>query len=280
MVRQREATFQASDGLQLFERSWRPDGDPIATVVIVHGYAEHCGRYGHVAERLVNSGHAVYAFDLRGHGRSEGRRVFARSLDEHVADLRHYVARIRELERGTALFLLGHSMGGTIVASFLMSDASGVSGAILSGAALRSRRGLSRVPQAIFSGLGRLAPRLPLATLSSANISRNEAVVTSYDNDPLVYRGRMPAGTVSALIGAIREIEAGMERITLPLLLLHGTLDALTEPDGSRELYERAGSQDKKLKLYEGFYHEILNEPEKRIVLDDIVAWLEKRTAG
>ena len=104
--------------------------------------------------------------------------------------------------------------------------------------------------------------------------------MTSYDNDPLVYRGRMPAGTVSALIGAIREIEAGMERITLPLLLLHGTLDALTEPDGSRELYERAGSQDKKLKLYEGFYHEILNEPEKRIVLDDIVAWLEKRTAG
>lgn len=278
-MRTEEATVRTTDGIQLLERSWRPDGAPSATVAIVHGYAEHSGRYQHVAQRLVANGYAVYAFDLRGHGRSEGRRVLVRAMDEHVADLAAFLARVREREPGLPLYLLGHSMGGTIVTLFLISSPDGVSGAILSGAALQPRRGLSGVTSSLFVLLGRLAPRLPLGKLGSETISRDPAVVERYDNDPLVYRGRMPAGTVTALIRATRTIDARMEAITLPLLILHGTSDQLTDPDGSRRLYERARSNDKTLKLYDGLFHEVLNEPEQDEVLADVVAWLARVTS-
>ena len=275
-----EETTVAADGRQFLERSWRPDGAPRALVAVVHGYAEHSDRYQHVAQRLVASGYAVYAFDLRGHGRSEGRRVLVRAMDEHVADLAAFLARVREREPGLPLYLLGHSMGGTIVTLFLISGHDGVSGAILSGAALQPRRGLSGIISSLFSLLGRLAPRLPLGKLGSETISRDPAVVERYDSDPLVYRGRVPAGTVSALIRATRTIDARMEAITLPLLILHGTSDQLTDPDGSRQLYERVRSNDKTLKLYDGLFHEVFNEPEQDEVLADVVAWLDARVAS
>lgn len=277
-MRRSEEPFKTADGLLLLERSWLPEEAPRAAVVIVHGYAEHSGRYGHVAEHLVASGYAVYAFDLRGHGRSEGKRTYVRSLDEHLADLDGLLARVRERGPAVPLFLLGHSMGGTIVTLFLISGEREVRGAILSGAALKLRGGVSRILQALLSFLGRLAPKLPLSKLSSRDISRDETVVTEYDSDPLVYRGRMPAGTAAALIQAIRSIEARMEAVALPLLLLHGTSDSLTDPEGSSLLYERASSPDKTLRLYEGLYHEVLNEPEKEQVLADLVQWLDERT--
>ncbi len=279
-MRTEEATVRTADGKQLLERSWLPEGAPNALVAIVHGYAEHSGRYHHVAQRLVANGYAVYAFDLRGHGGSEGRRVLVRAMDEHVADLASFLARVRERGPGLPLYLLGHSMGGTIVTLFLISGHDGVSGAILSGAALQPRRGLASVTSSLIALLGRLVPRLPLGKLGSETISRDPAVVERYDSDPLVYRGRMPAGTVSALIRAIRIIDARMEAITLPLLILHGTSDELTDPDGSRRLYERARSSDKTLKLYDGLFHEVLNEPEQDEVLADIVAWLDARVAS
>lgn len=277
-MRRNEALFQAGDGVQLFERSWLPEGDPKSVVVIVHGYAEHSGRYQHVAERLVGSGHTVYAFDLRGHGRSQGKRTYVRSLDEHVTDLEGFLACVRQREPALPLFLLGHSMGGTIVTLFLISTEHDVRGAILSGAGLKLPGGISRILQWLLTVLGRFAPRLPVRKLKSEDISRDETVVSRYDTDPLVYRGRMHAGTATAVIQAIRTIQARMEAIALPLLLLHGTSDSLTEPEGSSQLYQRAGSPDKTLKLYEGLYHEVLNEPEKEQVLADLIEWLNRQT--
>ncbi len=276
-VRENERMFRAVGDRRLFERSWLPDGSPKAAVLIVHGYAEHSGRYQHVAERLVDNGYAVHAFDLGGHGRSDGRRAFVRSLDEHVADLRSFVARVHQQDPRLPLFLLGHSMGGTVVAMFLASGEPPLRGAILSGAGLKLRGGPARLVETLLSILGKLAPKLPLGRLRSEEISRDPAVVSSYDDDPLVYRGRMPAGTAAALIRAVRTVVPRMNRIAVPLLLLHGTGDKLTEPDGSRELYQRANSRDKTLKLYEGFYHEVLNEPEKEQVLNDVVQWLNER---
>ncbi len=276
-MKQSEETFQ-SDGLQLFERSWLPDGDPKAAVAIVHGYAEHSGRYEHVAKRLVAGGYAVYALDLRGHGRSEGRRVFIRSMDEHLGDVDRFLDRVRERQPALPLFLLGHSMGGTVVAAYLVTGARSLSGAILSAPAIRSQRGSSAIARAILAILARLLPRLPVGRLDSAEISRDPQVVARYDADPLVYRGRMPAGTIAALVRAARMVLANLETITLPLLLLHGTMDSLADPEGSRQLHEQAASSDKTLKLYEGLYHEIFNEPEQERVLDDLVGWLEAHT--
>ncbi len=279
-MRRIEGGFETADGLRLFEQSWLPDGPPKAAIVIVHGYAEHSGRYAHVAELLVASGYAVHAFDLRGHGRSEGRRTFVRSLGQHVADVEGFVARVRQREPGVPVFLLGHSMGGTVVASFLVSGAHDVRGAVLSGAALKLKGGAARLLQHLLLLLGRLAPRLPLGRLKSEEISRDPSVVAAYDSDPLVYRGRMPAGTAAAVIRAVRRIAARMGQITVPLLLVHGASDALAEPEGSRELYERAASRDKTLKLYEGLYHEVLNEPEKEQVLADVAGWLDAHTVA
>ena len=272
------STFEGADGQRLFEQHWLPEGDPRSAIVLVHGYAEHSGRYGHVAQRLTGAGHAIYALDLRGHGRSGGRRAYVRSLDEYLVDLRPFVARVREREPTVPLYLLGHSMGGTIVALSLLRDRPELHGAILSAAGLKLRGGIARVLQQAAVLVGRLAARLPLARLNSGDVSRDGATVAAYDGDPLVYRGRMRAGMAAALIRAVRSVEAQMESIDVPLLLLHGTDDALTEPEGSRELYRRARSEDKTLKLYDGLYHEVLNEPEREQVIADVVQWLDART--
>lgn len=273
-----ESTWQTFDGHELFERRWRP-AQPKAAVAIVHGLAEHSGRYEHVAQRLVAAGYATYALDLRGHGRSDGRRVFVRSADEHVHDVKRFLERVREREAGRPMFVLGHSMGGLIVTLMLTADAPDLRGAVLSGAALRSTRRSARLLQGLVRLLGRLLPRLPLARLDSADVSRDPAVVQRYDDDPLVFSGRMPAATARALILAGREIAPEMESITLPILILHGSEDALVDPESSRQLYERVSSRDKALKVYEGLYHEILNEPEQDQVMADIVAWLDERVS-
>lgn len=277
-MQREEGSFQTHDGLRLFHQSWLPGHK--STVIIVHGYAEHSARYEHVATELVVNGHAVYALDLRGHGRSEGKRTFIRSIDEHVSDLEQFVAYVREQQPKLPLFLLGHSMGGAVVASFLITSDTTVDGAILSAAALRSARGFDRVGQAVIKLIGRLFPKLPFVKLDGAQISRDPAVVAAYDNDPLVFRGRMPAGTLTALIRATQNIEAKSETIELPLLLLHGTADTLTSPEGSKTLHERSRSSDKTLKLYDGLYHEVLNEPEKQRVIGDVVSWLAAQTGG
>ncbi|MDE3095390.1 MAG: lysophospholipase [Chloroflexota bacterium] len=278
-VRTREGAFAAADGLRLFERRWLPDGEPRAALAIVHGYAEHGGRYAHVGEALVGRGYAVFACDLRGHGRSDGPRAFVRSFGAYLADLPVFLDRVRTAVPGRPLFLLGHSMGGTIVALAAVAAPPSVEGVLLSGAGL-TLAGAPPPLQAAMLALGRIAPRLPLRRLAAADVSRDPEVVRAYEEDPLVYRGRMRAGLIAAMIRAARRIGAGMEDVTLPLLIMHGTADALTEPAGSRELYARARSADRTLKLYEGLYHEILNEPERAQVIDDIARWLDARSSA
>jgi len=271
-----ESYFSGAGGVRLFEREWRPDGEARAGIVIVHGYAEHSGRYAHVAEALTARGYAVSALDLRGHGRSEGPRATVGSFGEYLADLRIFIDRVTAAAPGRPLFLLGHSMGGTIVALMCCVSPPPVDGVLLSGAGMvNDAPGLLR--RAIVA-LGRIAPGLPTVRLKAADVSRDPAVVRGYEEDPLVYRGRIRAGMAAAMFRALRRIESGMPDIALPLLIMHGTADALVSPDSSRALYERARSGDRTLRLYDGLYHEIMNEPERDEVLADIAAWLDART--
>ncbi len=276
-MRHFEGTFTATNGDPLFEQHWFPETTPRADVVIVHGYAEHSGRYEHVAAYLAERGYAVHALDLRGHGRSAGERVLVRSFNEYLDDVAGLLVRVHEGTGRRPIFLLGHSMGGTIVALASVTRRPDVRGVMLSGAGLTAGRGPQAVLAQLLVWLGQLFPRLPLRKLAAETVSHDPDVVAKYDSDPLVYRGKMPAGTLSAMIRAGRTIHKRIETVTQPLLIMHGTADALTEPDGSRELYERAVSSDKTLKLYEGFFHEILNEPERAQVLGDIAAWLDAR---
>ena len=272
-----EGYFAGAGGVRLLERQWRADRNARAGVVIVHGYAEHSGRYTHVADALAGEGYAVSAFDLRGHGRSQGPRATVRSFGEYLADLRIFLDRTSAQAPGRPLFLFGHSMGGTIVALMCCVSPPPVEGVLLSGAGMTTD-GAPRWMQEALIALGRAAPALPTRRLASSDVSRDPDVVRGYDSDPLIFRGRMRAGMVAAMIRALRRIEAGMDSVSHPLLIKHGTADALVSPDSSRALYARARSTDRTLKLYDGLYHEILNEPERGEVLGDMLAWLGART--
>ncbi|MFQ5952948.1 MAG: alpha/beta hydrolase, partial [Candidatus Omnitrophota bacterium] len=263
-----EETFKTTDCLDIFAQWWRPGAEPKAVVVIVHGYAEHSSRYTHVAEYLIRHGYAVYAFDLRGHGRSEGTRAFVRSFDDYLADLACFLTRVNKREQGKPIFLLGHSMGGTIVTLFAVTRQSDVRGLILSGTLLKTPEDISSLSLYFSRIASYIFPKLPvIKKVDSRLISRDPRVVARYENDPLVYRGNMLAGEAAQINRAINLIRIRMESISLPLLILHGTADGLVDVEGSKELYNRAGSADKTLKLYESFYHEVLNEPDKERVL-------------
>jgi acylglycerol lipase len=265
-------------GRQIYRQRWTPEQAPSAVVVIAHGAGEHSGRYDHVAERLVREGHAVYALDHRGHGRSEGPRALIDRLAYAVADLDALVVQASAEQPGRPVFLLGHSMGGTVALSYTLAHQDRLDGLILTGplAALEAAppplRVLSRV-------LSTLAPRLPLLAVDPSLVSRDPAVVEAYVSDPLVHHGKLPVRTVAELAQAIDAFPASVGSITVPTLIMYGSADALCPPRGSLMLNERIAASDRTLIPYEGLYHEILNEPEQDRVLDDLSAWLRNRVA-
>lgn len=277
-VRHEEDAFTTPDGLRLLERRWMPHGRARAHVIVVHGYAEHGGRYAHAGERLAQHGYGVHALDLRGHGRSDGPVALVRSFAEYLADMRQLMRRVAGRHAGDRTFILGHSMGGTIAALYAIVDRPAVAGVILSGPALGAARGPGIVTRTMLIA-GRIAPRLPTVRLDASAVSRDPAVVLRYRNDPFVYTGRVRAGLVAAMIRAARHIDERVHHVHVPLLIMHGTEDRLAAHEHSREFHERASSRDKTLRLYDGLYHEIFNEPERDKVLGDVIAWLDERSA-
>jgi alpha-beta hydrolase superfamily lysophospholipase len=273
----REGELSGVGGLAIHWQAWLPETVPRAVVVIAHGAGEHSGRYAHVAARLVDEGYAVYAIDHRGHGRSQGPRALIDRLDYSVDDLDSLVTLAAGEHAGVKLFLLGHSMGGTISVAYAMRHQDRLDGLILSGA-LAVLDGATPPVRAIAKLLSALAPRLPLFGVDPSLVSRDPGVVRAYENDPLVHHGKLPARTVAEMAAAIDSFPAGARSITVPTLILYGTDDKLVPPAGSQMLEERIGAPDKTAKAYQGLYHEILNEPEQGQVLDDICAWLAERS--
>jgi acylglycerol lipase len=275
---QRESSFAGAGGLEIFWQTWQPDGDPRAVVVIAHGAGEHSGRYAHVAQRLVDEGYAVYAIEHRGHGRSQGPRALIDRVDNAVADLDKLVALAADAHPGAPVFLLGHSMGGTISLSYALAHQQRLAGLVLSGplAALEAVPAPMRLTARTLSAI---APRTPLIAIDATQVSRDPAVVGDYQADGLVHHGKLPARTVVELADAIEAFPEAVAAITVPTLIMYGTDDGLCLPQGSVMLSERIGSPDKTLKAYQGLYHEILNEPEREQVLDDLCSWLSARVA-
>ena len=264
-------TFEAADGLRLYEQSWMPDGEPKAVVALIHGAAEHSGRYAHLAAFLKHHGYGLAGYDLRGHGRSAGRRMFVRSFHEHVDDAMIFLSRLDH----RPVFLLGHSMGGTAAALLALTRTPRINGLVLSGPLLEVGGDFSPLKVHAVKILGRILPRLPVEKLDSGSISRDAHVVAQYENDPLVYHGSIPAATAAAGVRAIGEIKRREQDLELPVLVMHGTTDRLAGVEGSKRFYRRVRSDDKTLKLYEGLYHEIFNEPEKERVMEDLLEWLQ-----
>lgn len=269
--------FTGPGGLSLFEHWWRPKDGVRANVILVHGLKDHGGRYDHVVEWLARCGYAVYAPDLRGHGKSDGERFYVDSFDEYVDDLDVFVGRIRRREPDRPMFLLGHSMGGAVASRFVLEREPDLRGLILSAPALEPNENVSPVLIWLSGVISFLFPRAPVTKVDVKALSHLPEVIEAARKDPLSNDRPAPARTGYEILQAMRRIQEKAHGITLPVLLMHGTEDHLTNPRGSERLFELAGSEDKELKLYEGLYHEILNEEEWERVLGDIADWLDAR---
>jgi alpha-beta hydrolase superfamily lysophospholipase len=272
-----ERSFDGVGGVRIVYDVWEPDEDPRGVVVLCHGYAEHARRYDHVAQRFGESRLATYALDLRGHGRSGGKRVYLRDISEYTGDFHTLVgiaaAEYPELKR----VVLGHSMGGGIVFAYGVERPDDYAAMVLSGPGVATQELVSPVMVSVAKVLGKILPGLPVEQLPTDAVSRDPAVVAAYNADPLVHHGKLPAGIARALIGVGETMPQRAPALTAPLLIVHGEADKLIAVQGSRRLAECAGSADVTLKVYPELYHEVFNEPERAAVLDDVVSWIEAK---
>ena len=270
-----ESTFEGVGGLKIFTRSWRPAGAPRGVVVIVHGFNSHSGQYLWVGEQLASNGLAVYALDQRGRGRSEGERYYVEKMEDYTDDVQKFVQTAKSENPGVPVFLLGHSAGGVVSCNYLLDHAGEVDGFICESFAYELP-----VPDLLLSfikGLSYITHHTHVFSLNNKDFSRDPAVVESMNEDILIKGESQPAQTGRVLIDGARRLSDEFQNITLPVLIMHGTEDKATSPAGSREFYEKAGSTDKTLKLYEGHFHDLLNDVDKEIVMADIQNWIDER---
>jgi alpha-beta hydrolase superfamily lysophospholipase len=266
----------AADGVKLSGQAWLPPA-PRAVVAVVHGIAEHAGRYAFLADRANQCGLGVVSADLRGHGRSPGERSYVERFDDYLLDVDALMAKARELAAGRPLFLMGHSMGGAIALRWLAQRKQPVAGLILSSAALKIGGDVPRLLVALAPLLSRWLPHLRGTRLDPATISRDPAAVAAYVNDPLVSLLAPPARTGAELLQAMEANRAAAAGLALPVYLFHGDADRLTDPDGSRDIHERWGGSDKTLRLWPGSRHETFNDLDREAVVAELLEWVLAR---
>jgi len=269
-----EGQFEGCKNLTLYYQCWLPSHEPKAVLLVAHGLAEHSGRYTNLANHFVPKGYAVYGFDQRGHGKSPGLRGDVESFSCFVNDLKTFLGIIHDKHPGTKVFILGHSVGGAIATACAISHQDKFDGLILSAATIKAGNSVPPGLIMVASLLASLLPKVGLYTIDASALSCDKAIVDAYVNDPLVYQGKIRTRLGVEIIKAMQMLLSQIERIHLPILIMHGTADRLSDPKGSELLYNGVNSKDRTLKLYDRFFHEIFNEPGCAQVFADIEGWL------
>ena len=270
-----EENYTSTGGVRVHFRSWLPGGAPRGVVAICHGVNSHGGQHAWTAEQLAARGFAVYAVDLRGRGKSEGERFYVEDVAEYAADIGGVIVIAKERHPGLQVFLLGHSAGGVTACIYTLDHQDEIDGLICESFAFQ-------VPAPGFvltaiKGLSHIAPHLGVLTLKMKDFTRDPVALAALEADSLTKDESQPAATVAALVRADERLHDSFGQITLPVLILHGTDDHATVCKGSEYFHEHAGSADKTLKLYEGHYHDLLNDLGKEVVLADVAGWIEAR---
>lgn len=270
-----EEMFESKGGMKLFARSWRPLKTPRGVVVINHGFKSHSGLYAWVADKLVDRNLAVYALDMRGHGKSEGERYYVDKFSDYVADLGRFISIVKQREPGLPVFLVGHSAGGVVACSYALDHQNEIAGLI-------SESFAHEVPApdfalAVLKGLSHIAPHAHVLKLKDEDFSRDPKFVATMKNDPLVNHMPGPTNTVAEMVRADERLKKEFGKITIPVMIIHGTADKATKPSGSQRFFDYTGSKDKTLKLYEGHFHDLLNDIGKDVVLADVTEWITTR---
>jgi alpha-beta hydrolase superfamily lysophospholipase len=265
----------SSGGLRLFYRAWRPDQSSRGVIAIVPGFNSHSGYYAWVAERLVAEGLAVYAVDLRGRGKSEGERFYVQQFGDYVNDVHELVTLARSDQLGLPVYLLGHSAGGVVSCLYAIEHQQELAGLICESFAFK-------IPApdfalAVFKGLAHLAPHAHILRLKNEDFSRDPAIVEAMNADPLIGNEKQPTETLASMVRADELLEKEFAGLTLPVLILHGTEDKATKPSGSQQFFNTVGSIDKTLKLYDGGYHDLLNDTDRDVVIADIAGWIDRQ---
>jgi len=270
--------FINPQGQHIHTESWLPSTPARAAILVVHGYAEHIGRYTHVAEALASAGYAIYGLDHRGHGRSTGVRAHFRHLDEPVNDLIIYYHRIRRAQPDLPIIVLGHSMGTLISLTFTLRLQDQLAGLILSGTAINGDETVTLPLQILGTVLRPIVPLLRLVPGQGTEaLTTDPVMVEAARTDPLSDHGMWRVGMGTLLLQTGRKLRKRLPELTLPLLLLHGEDDTITPVSGARAIYSQANSADKTLLLYPGMRHEVMNELERQRVLEEIISWLHAR---
>ena len=270
-----ESSFEGVGGLKIFTRSWQPAGGaPRAVLVIVRGFNSHSGQYLWAAEQFAANGLAVYALDLRGRGRSEGERFYVEKIDDFTDDVETLVKQAKAENPGLPVYVLGHSAGGVTACVYTLEHQSEIDGLICESFAYELP--VPDIALSFLKGLSYITPHTHVFSLNNKDFSRDPAV-ESMNEDILIKGESQPAQTAAAMLRASERLKKEFPLITLPVLILHGTEDHATKPSGSEHFYEQAGSHDKTLKLYEGHFHDLLNDIDKEVIMADIQNWLDER---
>lgn len=265
--------WKTSDGLQMYSQGWTPKGKPKAVLCLVHGHGEHVGRYAHVGAALTEKGYALLGFDLRGHGKSQGPRGHTPTFEAYMLDIDYFLNESAKRYPNKPHFLYGHSLGGILVLNYALRRKPQVAGVISTAAGLRTALEEQTFKVLLARVLGTLLPTVAIPSgLDPNTLSRDRKVVEAYINDPLVHN-RITLGFGKIMLSVLPWTLEHAHEFPVPLLIMHGANDMLGYPRGSQE-FASLVPKNCTLKLWDGLYHEIHNEPEKDKVFKLMTDWL------
>jgi alpha-beta hydrolase superfamily lysophospholipase len=278
LTEHRTGTFAGADGLALFFQAWLPSDQPKAVLINLHGLGDHSGLYPSIAGHFPARGFAVYAYDMRGNGRSPGQRAYLRHWDEYRDDLHAFIRQVRTWQDGLPIFVLGHSLGGLVVLDYALHCPGGLSGVIAAAPPL-GRVGVPPVLMALGRIMSRIWPRFSLEVgMDLSGLARDPAVIQTVLSDPLFHR-RGTARLSTEVTAAIARVQARAADLAVPLLILHGAADRMVPPDGSREFFQKVRHPVKEFREYPEAYHGLFADWDQKQVLADLERWLNSRVA-